>query len=37
VRTVGRYSVIYKTVVSDAMVIVFVLGATSWWRGAAAA
>jgi hypothetical protein len=34
VRTVGRYSVIYSTVVSDAMVVVFVLGATSWWRGA---
>ncbi|KAF1851968.1 uncharacterized protein K460DRAFT_362740 [Cucurbitaria berberidis CBS 394.84] len=37
VRTVGRYSVIYSTVVSDAMVVVFVLGATSWWRGAAVA
>jgi hypothetical protein len=37
VRTVGRYSVIYSTVVSDAMVIIFVLGATSWWRGAAVA
>ncbi|KAF2847148.1 hypothetical protein T440DRAFT_471256 [Plenodomus tracheiphilus IPT5] len=37
VRTVGRYSVIYSTVVSDAMVIVFVLGASSWWRGAAVA
>ncbi|CAN9366858.1 unnamed protein product [Alternaria alternata] len=34
VRTVGRYSVIYSTVVSDVMVVVFVLGATSWWRGA---
>lgn len=33
VRVVGRYSVIYSTVVSDAMVVVFVLGATSWWRG----
>ncbi|EMD69319.1 hypothetical protein COCSADRAFT_32061 [Bipolaris sorokiniana ND90Pr] len=37
VRTVGRYSVIYSTVVSDAMVVVFVLGATSWWKGAAVA
>ncbi|KAH9875447.1 hypothetical protein J1614_004939 [Plenodomus biglobosus] len=34
-RTIGRYSVIYSTVVSDAMVVVFVLGASSWWRGAA--
>lgn len=33
VRVVGRYSVIYSTVVSDAMVVVFVLGAASWWRG----
>lgn len=37
VRTLGRYSVIYSTVVSDAMVVVFVLGASSWWRGAAVA
>lgn len=37
VKTLGRYSVIYRTVVSDAMVVVFVLGATSWWRGAAVA
>ncbi|CAO2650848.1 Nn.00g091450.m01.CDS01 [Neocucurbitaria sp. VM-36] len=37
VRTIGRYSVIYSTIVSDAMVVVFVLGATSWWRGAAVA
>ncbi|KAH7117044.1 hypothetical protein B0J11DRAFT_108087 [Dendryphion nanum] len=36
VRVVGRYSVIYSTVVSDAMVVVFVLGATSWWKGAVA-
>jgi hypothetical protein len=33
VRVVGRYSVIYSTVVSDAMVVVFVLGAACWWRG----
>lgn len=37
VRTLGRYSVIWSTVVSDAMVVVFVLGATSWWKGAAVA
>jgi hypothetical protein len=37
VRTIGRYGVIYTTVVSDAMVVVFVLGATSWWKGAAGA
>jgi hypothetical protein len=37
VRTAGRYSVIYSTVVSDAMVVVFILGATSWWKGAAVA
>jgi hypothetical protein len=33
VRVLGRYSVIYSTVVSDAMVVVFVLGATAWWKG----
>jgi len=37
VRTIGRYSVIYSTVVSDVMVVVFVLGASSWWQGAAVA
>lgn len=37
VRVIGRYSVIYSTVVSDAMVVVFVLGAASWWNGGAAA
>ena len=37
VRTIGRYGVIYTTVVSDAMVIIFVLGATTWWRGAGVA
>lgn len=36
VRVIGRYSVIYSTVVSDAMVVVFVLGVSSWMRGAAA-
>jgi hypothetical protein len=33
VRVVGRYSVIWRTVVADAMVVVFVLGASTWWRG----
>jgi hypothetical protein len=36
-RIIGWNSVIYSTVVSDAMVVVFVLGAMSWWRGGAAA
>ncbi|KAF2730509.1 hypothetical protein EJ04DRAFT_444939 [Polyplosphaeria fusca] len=36
VRVVGRYSVIYRTVVNDALVVVFVLGAASWWRGGVA-
>jgi len=35
VRTIGRYSVIWSTVVSDAMVVVFVLGAASWCKGEA--
>jgi hypothetical protein len=33
VRVVGRYSVIYSTVVSDAMVVIFVLGAACYWKG----
>jgi hypothetical protein len=33
VRLVGRYAVIWQTVVSDAMVVVFVLGAACWWNG----
>ncbi|KAF1924669.1 uncharacterized protein M421DRAFT_273993 [Didymella exigua CBS 183.55] len=37
IRTIGRYGVIYTTIVSDAMVVVFVLGATVWWRGAGVA
>jgi hypothetical protein len=37
IRVVGRYSVIYSTVVSDAMVVVFVLGAASWLHGGAIA
>ncbi|KAF2141228.1 uncharacterized protein K452DRAFT_309018 [Aplosporella prunicola CBS 121167] len=32
VRLVGRYSTIYTTVVADAMVVVFVLGAMAWWK-----
>lgn len=35
VRTVGRYSIIYTTVVADAMVVVFVLGVMAWWRNGA--
>ncbi|KAF2089890.1 hypothetical protein K490DRAFT_62767 [Saccharata proteae CBS 121410] len=35
VRVVGRYSVIYTTVVADAMAVVFVLGAMAWWKGLA--
>ncbi|OJD31845.1 sad1 interacting factor 1 protein [Diplodia corticola] len=34
VRLAGRYSVIYTTVVADAMVVVFVLGVMAWWQGA---
>lgn len=33
VRLAGRYSVIYSTVVADAMVVVFVLGVMAWWKG----
>lgn len=33
VRLAGRYSVIYTTVVADAMVVVFVLGAMAWSKG----
>jgi len=33
IRVAGRYSVIYTTVVADAMVVVFVLGAMAWWKG----
>jgi hypothetical protein len=35
IRTAGRYSTIYTTIVSDAMVVVFVLGAIAWWKGLA--
>jgi hypothetical protein len=34
-RIVGRYSVIYTTVVADAMVVLFVLGVLAWWRAGA--
>lgn len=37
IRTVGRYSTIYTTIVSDAMVVVFVLGTVAWWKGLAVA
>ncbi|KIW06293.1 uncharacterized protein PV09_02761 [Verruconis gallopava] len=37
VRVVGRYSVIYTTVVADAMVVVFVLGVMAWWKNGASA
>ena len=33
IRIIGRYSVIFSTIASDAMVIVFVLGVVAWWRG----
>ena len=36
VRVVGRYSMIYTTVVADAMVVIFVLGLVAWWKGGAA-
>ena len=32
----GRYGVIYSTVVADAMVVLFVLGVAAWWKGAGA-
>lgn len=33
VRTLGRYAGIAQTILSDAMVIVFVCGAWAWWNG----
>ncbi|QDS73556.1 hypothetical protein FKW77_001002 [Venturia effusa] len=33
IKVVGRYGVIYTTVVADAMVVVFVLGVMAWWKG----
>jgi GET complex subunit GET2 len=35
VRIAGRYSVIYSTIVADALVVIFVLGAVAWWSGTA--
>jgi len=37
IRTAGRYVGILRTIISDAMVVVFVFGALAWWRGMAAA
>ncbi|KAL9051081.1 MAG: hypothetical protein Q9162_006254 [Coniocarpon cinnabarinum] len=34
-RLLNRYSIIYTTVVSDALVVVFVLGCFAWWKGLA--
>lgn len=36
VRVVNRYGIIFSTVRNDAMIIVFVLGCTAWWKGLAA-
>ena len=33
VAVVTRYGMIWTTVVSDAMVVVFVFGALAWWKG----
>lgn len=33
IRTAGRYSIIYTTVVADAMTVVFILGLLAWWNG----
>lgn len=33
VRVLRRYSVIYTTIMSDILVILFILGAMAWWRG----
>jgi hypothetical protein len=37
ISMLGRYAVIWQTVVSDAMVVVFVLGCLAWWNGMATA
>ncbi|KAL9640766.1 MAG: hypothetical protein Q9164_000081 [Protoblastenia rupestris] len=34
-RLVGRYSGIWSTIVEDAMVLVFIVGVVSWWKGTA--
>ena len=33
VAVIARYGIMWTTVVSDAMVVVFVLGALAWWKG----
>ncbi|KAF1812643.1 hypothetical protein P152DRAFT_449353 [Eremomyces bilateralis CBS 781.70] len=33
VRVVGRYAVIWNTIVADAMAVVFALGVVAWWNG----
>jgi hypothetical protein len=33
IRRVQRYAAVWATVVEDAMVVVFVLGAAAWWKG----
>ncbi|KAI4734060.1 hypothetical protein E4T50_15399 [Aureobasidium sp. EXF-12298] len=37
ISMLGRYAVIWQTVVADAMVIIFVLGCLAWWNGMATA
>ena len=32
-RILSRYRIIYTTVVSDALLIIFVLGCAAWWNG----
>lgn len=32
IKVLSRYSIIYTTVVSDALVVVFILGAVAWWK-----
>lgn len=36
IRTASRYSIIYTTIMSDAMLIVFVMGFMAWYTGQAA-
>ncbi|KAI9892795.1 MAG: hypothetical protein M1814_001216 [Vezdaea aestivalis] len=33
ITVVGRYFIIFSTLISDALVVVFILGAAAWWRG----
>ncbi|KAI9717000.1 MAG: hypothetical protein M1828_007465 [Chrysothrix sp. TS-e1954] len=35
-RILSRYRVIYNTIISDALVVIFVLGCAAWWKGLAA-